>query len=224
MEKRNITIWQTSQRWLMKTGGVNGWVEVWWKTRYWHSLVVFFHKIFINYKKGNGDFMVNTGRQSLVQTQGYHHQWWDDLTSCPPAVKHWEEHSTIFRVLARNTWLVSCHEETSDGSKLSMTQVTLENKKCWLFKTVKDETVMERQKSCSRPKETHDCYVRRWPCFGKYILKLQDWMGLMSIYNLLSNGSEKHWTLNNWVSRRRETGILSTVPAASFCGLEIILK
>lgn len=122
----------------------------------------------------------------------------------PPAVMHWEEHSTIFWVLARNTWLESCHEETSDGSKLSMTQVTLENKKFWLFKTVKDETVMERQKSCSRLKETHDCYVRRWLCFGKYILELQDWTGLISVYNLLSNGLEKHWRLNNWVSRRRE--------------------
>ena len=36
------------------------------KSVYWHSFSIF-HKILINYKEGNGDLMVKSGRHQLVQ-------------------------------------------------------------------------------------------------------------------------------------------------------------
>lgn len=50
---------------------------------------------------------------------------------------------------------------------------------------------MERQKICSRLKGTHDCYARKWPCSGKYILEYIELKGSY-VHNLLSNGSEKY--------------------------------
>lgn len=148
--------------------------------------------------------MVKTVRHSLIQKIGVNTINDGMLWHLgPPAVIHWDEHSTVFGgSLARNTWPESSHEEASDGPKLSMTQVILGNKKFWLFNTVKDETVMERQKNCFRLKGTHDCYARKWPCFGKYILEYIELKGSY-VHNLLSNGSEKYWRLDYWVSRRK---------------------
>ena len=36
------------------------------KSGYWHSFSIF-HKVLINYKEGNGDLMVKSGRHQLVQ-------------------------------------------------------------------------------------------------------------------------------------------------------------
>lgn len=205
VENRKIIIWQTSQWWLMKTVDVSEWVGVYWRTGYWHSLIVFFHKILISYKEGNGDFMVKTGRHKLVQVIKIntisHGMIWHPVS---PEMMHQEEHSIIFwGLLARNTWLESGHEETSYGPKLRVTHITQENKTIWLFKIVKGERDRERVKNCSRLKKIYGCYVRECPCLGKYILEYTE-VKQLCVHNLLSNGLEKYWRLKNSLFRWRE--------------------
>ena len=52
---------------MRKAGAVDGWAEVGCKTGYWHSLIVFFHKILINYREGNGDLTVKPDSHNFVQ-------------------------------------------------------------------------------------------------------------------------------------------------------------
>lgn len=152
-----------------------------------------------NYKGGNGDFTVKTGRYKPVQvievgtiSDG---TIWHPV---PLGVVCSGEHSII--------WGSSCWEyvvqiwawRNTRWAKIRVTQVTWKS-----FDSLKLSKGWERGKdrgTLSQLRETWDCYV--CPCWDKYLLEYTGMKGL-HIHHWRPHGSGKHRRQNSWVCRPR---------------------
>lgn len=108
------------------------WVEVWWRTGYWHNLQLSPHKILIKYKGKSGDFMINLANINMIR--------WSKFTSpmvgnihlmrCTEKSQH-----HLCGGLAKKVWPELAYEETSDEP---IGKLILQNVKPVFFRTIKN--------------------------------------------------------------------------------------